>query len=91
MDEFGGNPRPASPYFGEIDQFQFVQQVDNLQELNLGDPKQGTKITCQLAKISLELAHFLWRQVTDVRRFEVVELAQGGSRRVIGEDSLWIP
>jgi len=44
MDEFGGNPRPASPYFGEIDQFQFVQQVDNLQELNPEDPKQSPKI-----------------------------------------------
>ena len=36
--------RPAGPNFGEIDKFQFVQQVDGLHELNPEDPKQSPKI-----------------------------------------------
>ena len=36
--------RLAGPNFGEIDNFQFVKQVDALQELNPEDPKQSPKI-----------------------------------------------
>ena len=43
MDEIGGNPRLAGPNFGKIDNFQLVQQVDGLQELNPEDPKQSPK------------------------------------------------
>jgi len=98
MDEIGGNPRLAGPNFGKIDNRHFVQQVDGLQELNPEDLKQSPKFIGRPPYVRptgptypWNWPIFLWRQVTDERRLEAVELTQGGSRRVIGgEYSLWI-
>ena len=90
--------RLACHNFGKIDNRHFVQQVDGLQELNPEDLKQSPKFIGRPPYVRLTGPNypwnwpiFLWRQVTDERRLEAVELTQGGSRRVIGgEYSLWI-